>query len=40
MTPGLDFGHFQAEKHCRFAYTTDSDRLLQAAERIAKVLGR
>lgn len=38
MTPGLDFGQFQAEKHCRFAYTTSENRLLEAAERIGMVL--
>lgn len=38
MTPGLDFGQFQAEKHCRFAYTTSENRLLEAAERIGMAL--
>lgn len=38
MTPGLDFGQFQAEKHCRFAYTTSESRLLEAAERIGMAL--
>lgn len=38
MTPGLDFGQFQAEKHCRFAYTTSEERLLEAAERIGMAL--
>ncbi len=40
ITPGLDFGNFEAEKHCRFAYTTGKQRLLEAAERIGKALGR
>lgn len=40
ITPGLDFGEFQAEKHCRFAYTTDEERLLEAVNRIAKALKR
>lgn len=40
ITPGLDFGNFEAEKHCRFAYTTSEGRLLEAAERIGKALGR
>ncbi|MCX4191127.1 pyridoxal phosphate-dependent aminotransferase [Methylophaga sp. OBS1] len=40
ITPGLDFGNFEAEKHCRFAYTTSEERLLEAAERIGKALGR
>jgi aspartate/methionine/tyrosine aminotransferase len=38
MTPGLDFGEFEAKKHCRFAYTTDEERLLEAVARIAKAL--
>ena len=38
ITPGLDFGHFEAEKHCRFAYTTNEERLIEAAERIGRVL--
>ncbi|OUR63654.1 aminotransferase [Methylophaga sp. 42_25_T18] len=35
MTPGLDFGSYHADQHCRFAYTTDETRLLEAVERIA-----
>lgn len=38
ITPGLDFGEFEAKKHCRFAYTTDEERLLEAVNRIAKAL--
>lgn len=38
ITPGLDFGHYQAETHCRFAYTTDERRLIEAAERIRKII--
>ncbi len=38
ITPGLDFGHYQAESHCRFAYTTDERRLIEAAERIYKAV--
>ncbi len=38
MTPGLDFGAFQADKHCRFAYTTVEDRLVTAASRIESAL--
>lgn len=38
ITPGLDFGSFQAEKHCRFAYTASEDRLLAAANRIGKLM--
>lgn len=40
ITPGLDFGNFQAENHCRFAYTTSEKRLLEAAERIGQVIKR
>lgn len=40
ITPGLDFGHNSPEQHCRFAYTTDSERLLEAVDRIAKALNR
>jgi len=40
MTPGLDFGGFLSDRHCRFAYTTDEARLLEAADRIASVLKR
>ncbi len=38
ITPGLDFGQNQPDLHCRFAYTRDTQRLLEAAERIAKAL--
>jgi aspartate/methionine/tyrosine aminotransferase len=40
MTPGLDFGRFQADRHCRFAYTTDEARLLQAVDRMQALLQR
>jgi len=40
ITPGLDFGNFQAENHCRFAYTTSEERLLQAVDRIEKANNR
>lgn len=40
ITPGLDFGIFEAEQHCRFAYTTSEQRLLEAAERIGQALKR
>lgn len=33
-TPGLDFGSHAPEKHIRFAYTTDNDRLAEAVERL------
>ena len=38
FTPGLDFGHYQAQQHVRFAYTQDLPRLQQAVERIARGL--
>lgn len=38
ITPGYDFGSNQADLHVRFAYTTHQDRLMQAVERIHKVI--
>jgi aspartate/methionine/tyrosine aminotransferase len=38
ITPGLDFGEFDAAQHCRFAYTTDTERLLEAVSRMKKCL--
>lgn len=38
ITPGQDFGHYQAAHHLRFAYTTEVSRLLTAAERIETAL--
>jgi len=38
ITPGLDFGRFQAGHHVRFAYTQNLPRLQQAVERIARGL--
>ena len=38
MTPGLDFGRYQADLHCRFAYTTDIEKLLKAVEKMAQVI--
>lgn len=38
MTPGLDFGHYRANTHCRFAYTNDVQRLIEAVERIQKII--
>ena len=34
ITPGNDFGQYQAEQYIRFAYTTNQQRLLEAVERI------
>ena len=39
ITPGLDFGHFQAARHLRFSFTTGMERLELAMERLAAVLG-
>ncbi|HSG21514.1 MAG TPA: aminotransferase class I/II-fold pyridoxal phosphate-dependent enzyme, partial [Azonexus sp.] len=39
-TPGLDFGSNEPEKHIRFAYTTDVDRLSEAAERLRRYFAR
>ncbi len=38
ITPGIDFGHFRATQHVRFAYTQSVPRLAQAVERIARGL--
>jgi aspartate/methionine/tyrosine aminotransferase len=38
-TPGLDFGQNQPEKHIRFAYTTDIERLAEAVERLRRYFG-
>lgn len=35
VTPGDDFGFYQAQHHVRFAYTTEQSRLIEAVERIA-----
>jgi aspartate/methionine/tyrosine aminotransferase len=39
LTPGVDFGHFRANEHLRFSYTTGMDRLELAVDRLARVLG-
>ena len=38
ITPGADFGRHRADRHVRFAYTTDEARLLLGVERIDKFL--
>lgn len=38
ITPGNDFGRFQAHQHVRFAYTQSLERLQDAVERIARGL--
>lgn len=40
ITPGLDFGHYRATEHVRFAYANSLGRLEQAVERIARGLER
>ena len=37
-TPGIDFGDNAPDRHLRIAYTTEEARLVEAAERIARVL--
>ena len=39
-TPGLDFGSHAPEKHIRFAYTTNIERLAEAVERLRRYFGR
>ena len=39
VTPGLDFGANAPEKHIRFAYTTNVDRLVEAVERLGRFFG-
>lgn len=36
ITPGIDFGSYQANTHIRFAYTTPVERLAQALERLSQ----
>ncbi len=38
LTPGLDFGHYRANEHVRFSYTTGLERLELAVERLSRVL--
>jgi len=38
ITPGIDFGHNQAEKYVRFAYTTSLDNLKIAVERLEQFI--
>lgn len=39
VTPGIDFGTNAPEKHIRFAYTTDLDRLAEAVARLGRFFG-
>jgi aspartate/methionine/tyrosine aminotransferase len=38
VTPGIDFGHFQAERYVRFAYTTSEADISLGLERISTAL--
>lgn len=39
ITPGQDFGTYQAQQHVRFAYTTSVDRLQEGVSRLEEFLG-
>ncbi|MCP3668257.1 MAG: pyridoxal phosphate-dependent aminotransferase [Gammaproteobacteria bacterium] len=39
VTPGRDFGDNQPEKHLRFAYTTDIEKLKEGVARIRRFIG-
>jgi aspartate/methionine/tyrosine aminotransferase len=38
ITPGTDFGNYLANRHVRFSYTTEMDRLRGAVDRLAKAM--
>jgi aspartate/methionine/tyrosine aminotransferase len=38
ITPGIDFGSFQAEHHVRFAYTNSLENLAKGIERLQRML--
>ncbi len=40
VTPGLDFGDNQPQRHIRFAYTNTIEKLEQGVERIARFIAR
>lgn len=40
ITPGIDFGYWQANTHVRFAYSASLERLQEAVDRLARWLGR
>ncbi len=40
LTPGLDFGDYLANKHCRFAYTQSIEQLEQAVDKIETFIQR
>ena len=39
LTPGIDFGSSAPKSHVRLAYTTDSERLAEAVDRLRRYLG-
>ena len=40
LTPGIDFGDYLANKHCRFAYTQSLEMLEQAVDKIETFIQR
>tara|TARA_R110002073_G_scaffold334528_1_gene524227 strand:- start:396 stop:614 length:219 start_codon:yes stop_codon:yes gene_type:complete len=40
ITPGIDFGTYLANKHCRFAYTQSLELLEQAVDKIESFIRR
>ncbi|MEZ5510957.1 MAG: pyridoxal phosphate-dependent aminotransferase [Gammaproteobacteria bacterium] len=40
ITPGIDFGDYQAQQHVRIAYTQGQERLAQAVARIGGFIGK
>ena len=40
ITPGLDFGSYQAHQHLRFAYTTTIERMAVAMQRLERFINR
>lgn len=40
ITPGIDFGDYEAQQHVRIAYTQGQERLAQAVARIGGFIGK
>jgi aspartate/methionine/tyrosine aminotransferase len=40
VTPGIDFGQFQAHQHLRFAYTTSIGRMAIAMQRLERFINQ
>ncbi len=40
VTPGIDFGSFNASHHLRFAYTTTIDRMAEAIQRLERFINK